>query len=104
MYAESLPDFIASHFGDALWAAMVYFGVRMLFVNKSLYWAMIASLIFCFAIEFSQLYQASWINGIRNTLVGGLVLGKGFVAADLVRYSVGVLISLGIDKILRRVA
>lgn len=97
-YSDSLPDFVAQHFGDALWASMIYFGVRLLFVNKSLFWTAGISLIFCFAIECSQLYQADWINGIRATRLGALILGKGFLTVDLVRYSVGIVISLGIDK------
>ena len=41
-------------------------------------------------MEFSQLYQAEWIDQIRATRVGGLVLGRGWVATDLICYAVGV--------------
>jgi len=97
-FAESLPVFVSSHFGDALWASMIYFGFRFLWVHTSLTRAFALSLIFCFAIEFSQLYQANWINDIRSTLLGGLILGKGFLAVDLIRYSAGILISVAIDR------
>ena len=36
---------------------------------------MAAALLFSYAIEFSQLYQAEWINALRHTALGGLVLG-----------------------------
>ncbi|GLX71144.1 DUF2809 domain-containing protein [Paenibacillus glycanilyticus] len=88
-YASILPNFVAEHFGDALWAAMIYFGMRTLFVRMSLLQTFLLSLGFCFAIECSQLYHASWINDIRSTLIGGLILGKGFLYVDLVRYSAG---------------
>ncbi|MBW7455674.1 DUF2809 domain-containing protein [Paenibacillus sepulcri] len=101
-YSETLPGFVSEHFGDALWAGMIYFGVRFLWVHKRLSWAFRVSLIFCFAIEFSQLYQADWINGIRSTLAGSLILGKGFLAVDLLRYSIGILVSCMIDAALRR--
>jgi hypothetical protein len=101
-YGDLLPEFIADHSGDVLWASMIYFGVRALFVKKSFYWAFGVGLAFCFAIEFSQLYQEEWINAIRATSLGALVLGKGFLAADLLRYSVGVAVSCGIDKLLNR--
>jgi len=99
-FADSLPKFVAEHFGDALWASMIYFGFRTVFVKKNLLWAAGASVIFCFGIEFSQLYQAAWINGIRSTFIGALVLGSGFLAVDLVRYSVGILFAVLIDRYL----
>ncbi|MEQ4482858.1 DUF2809 domain-containing protein [Cohnella silvisoli] len=77
---------------------MIYCGVRALLVNKRLIWAFGISILFCYCIEFSQLYQADWINGIRRTYVGSLVLGKGFLAVDLVRYSVGILLAFWIDR------
>ncbi|WP_330362501.1 ribosomal maturation YjgA family protein [[Clostridium] dakarense] len=46
----------------------------------------------------SQLYQANWINNIRATTLGGLVLGHGFLWEDLVSYSIGMLLGVVIDK------
>lgn len=97
-YGDSLPDPVAEHSGDVLWAGMIYFGVRMLFAQKSCSRAFGIALTFCFAIEISQLYQAEWINAIRATTLGALVLGKGFLAADLIRYSIGVAVSYGLDR------
>ncbi|MBO3283796.1 DUF2809 domain-containing protein [Paenibacillus sp. FSL M8-0228] len=98
VFSSRLPEFVANHFGDALWACMIYFGLRMLWVNRQLSVALWGSLLFCFAIEFSQMYQAPWINHIRATTLGGLVLGKGFLAADLIRYTVGIVVSWTLDQ------
>ncbi|WP_226001156.1 DUF2809 domain-containing protein [Paenibacillus sp. BJ-4] len=98
IFSSRLPEFVASHFGDALWACMIYFGLRMLWVDRQLSVALWGSLLFCFAIEFSQMYQAPWINHIRTTTLGGLVLGKGFLTADLIRYTVGIAISWVLDQ------
>ena len=65
-HIAGIPLFI----GDILWATMIYFGFRFLFVGKSTKFIVIASLLFCYAIEFSQLYQAPWINNIRHTVLG----------------------------------
>ncbi|WP_082198264.1 MULTISPECIES: DUF2809 domain-containing protein [Bacillales] len=97
-YADMLPVFVAEHAGDALWASMIYFGIRLLWVRKSLLWAALVGILFCFGIEFSQLYQAEWIQAIRSTFLGALVLGSGFLTIDLVRYSVGVAVSLLLDR------
>ncbi|WP_240420202.1 DUF2809 domain-containing protein [Paenibacillus periandrae] len=96
-FPEVLPVFIVEHAGDVCWASMIYFGFRFIFIDKPLIVAVIISLIFCFAVEFSQLYQADWINEIRHTFIGALILGQGFLKLDLVRYTVGVLLAVWID-------
>lgn len=103
-FSTRLPAFVVNHFGDALWACMIYFGLRMLWVNRQLSVALWGSLLFCFAIEFSQMYQAPWINHIRATTLGGLVLGKGFLTVDLIRYTVGIVISWALDQGYQRLA
>ena len=106
MYSSNLPPFIAQNAGDALWAMMVYFGFRFLLVQKSMRIAITLSLLFSFGIEFSQLYQSDWINQIRNTTIGALILGKGFLLIDLVRYTIGILLAAFVDllgvKVLRK--
>lgn len=94
-----LPSFVAQNAGDMLWAMMVYFGFRLLLVSKSTLTAIWLSFFFSFGIEFSQLYQEDWINQIRGTTLGALILGKGFLAEDLVRYTVGIIVASVLDKV-----
>lgn len=96
-YGNALPVFIADYSGDTLWAAMVYFGVRFLFPSSPVLKAAIGALLFSYCIEISQLYQADWINAVRNTTLGALVLGHGFLWTDLLCYTVGVLVSAMVD-------
>ncbi|MNB91932.1 hypothetical protein D3C75_390220 [compost metagenome] len=98
-YAEHLPSFAAAHLGDALWAAMVYFGFRLLLPGRPLALALALSVLFSFSIEFSQLYQAAWINGWRATLPGRLILGRGFLWIDLVRYTAGICTACALDRV-----
>lgn len=98
-FSHLLLLFIAENSGDVIWAMMVYFGFRFLLVRKSLITAIWLSFSFSFGIEFSQLYQAEWINQVRGTLLGGLVLGKGFLTVDLIRYTAGILIATVLDKL-----
>ncbi|MEJ8800487.1 ribosomal maturation YjgA family protein [Pontibacter sp. H249] len=97
VFSAHLPFFIANNAGDILWAGMLYFVFRGLFISRTLGWALVASLVFSFLIEFSQLYQADWLNSIRSTTLGALVLGKGFLAVDLLRYSFGVALAYFAD-------
>ncbi|WP_308161966.1 DUF2809 domain-containing protein [Bacillus sp. ISL-75] len=101
-YSPYLPLFLAENAGDALWAMMVYFGFRFLLARKHILQSILFSLLFSFSIEFSQLYQADWINQIRSTWFGALVLGKGFLTVDLIRYTVGILLASFLDQLIFR--
>jgi len=98
-WSLSLSPFVAQNAGDVLWAIMIYFGFRFLLVQKSTLTAILLSFLFSFSIEFSQLYQEDWINQIRATTLGALILGKGFLIEDLIRYTVGILIAAVLDKV-----
>lgn len=96
-YGDILPEFLAEYSGDTLWAAMVYFGLRFLFPSVSVLKAATISLLFSYCIEISQLYQADWVNSVRNTTFGALILGHGFLWSDMVCYTVGILLISIID-------
>jgi hypothetical protein len=48
------------------------------------------ALAFAWGVEFSQLYHAPWIDAVRATLPGRLVLGTTFNWPDLLAYALGV--------------
>lgn len=89
-FSYLLPEIINTYLGDAIWAAMIYVMMAFVFANKLPKQIAIFSLSFCYAIELSQLYHAPWINAIRNTTFGALVLGSGFLWSDLLAYALGV--------------
>ncbi|WP_268238257.1 ribosomal maturation YjgA family protein [Psychrobacillus lasiicapitis] len=99
-YSHELPPFIAENAGDVIWAMMVYYGLRFLLVRKRLVLAIWISFLFCYSIEFSQLYQGEWIKQIRATSLGALIFGKGFLTVDLFRYAVGILLAAFFDKVI----
>lgn len=98
-FANYLPTWNKLYLGDALWALMVFFIIGFLFASKSSLWVVLAALAFSYGIEFSQLYHATWIDAIRNTRLGGLVLGYGFLWSDLVCYTAGIGAGLFIDRL-----
>ena len=89
-----IPLFI----GDVLWALMVYFLFRFLFLSTRIRFVVTASLLFCYAIEFSQLYKAPWIENLRHTFLGHLILGSTFMWTDLICYTAGIIFGLLIDS------
>ncbi|MCD7035686.1 DUF2809 domain-containing protein [Metabacillus sp. GX 13764] len=97
-FSSALPGFLAENAGDVFWAMMVYFIFRFLLVKKKISFCLWASLLFSFGIEFSQLYQTDWANNLRSTVIGGLVFGRGFLIADLFRYTAGIVMAGLIDR------
>lgn len=85
----TLPPFLTKYSGDALWAVVVFFGFGFLFPKITTARLFAISLAFAWAIEFSQLYHAPWIDSIRAARLGHLVLGSTFNWPDLAAYAVG---------------
>ena len=100
-YSRVLPEFLASYAGDTLWALTAFLGVGMLFRRWSTLRVCVTALLFAFAIELSQLYHSPWVDQIRRTMVGGFVLGYGFLWSDLLCYVVGISIGCTLDMQLK---
>ncbi|ASI78192.1 DUF2809 domain-containing protein [Bacillus cereus group sp. Bc002] len=99
-FAFALPALLNDYLGDALWALMIFIGFGFLFPKIEMKKLALISLMFCYGIEVSQLYHAEWIDSIRATTLGGLVLGYGFLWSDLVAYTIGVGIGFLFELIL----
>lgn len=89
-YGSYLPPFIATYAGDTLWALLVFLGGSALMPRLRLSYRAGMAVVFAFFIELSQLYHAPWIDRLRDTTLGGLVLGFGFLWSDLLCYLVGI--------------
>ena len=85
-----LSPFMSKYGGDALWALLVFFGFGFVFNRISTLRLSGISLCFAWAIEFSQIYHAPWLDAIRATRPGHLVLGSTFNWPDLPAYAFGI--------------
>ncbi|MDQ3393767.1 MAG: DUF2809 domain-containing protein [Bacteroidota bacterium] len=101
-YGMHLPEIVAVFTGDILWAVMIYFIIGFIFRIMHPFKVAIFALLFCFLIELSQLYQASWIINIRKTTIGALLLGQGFLWSDLICYSLGIMLGYLLEVYLLR--
>ncbi len=99
-YSRYLPWWLAKNLGDALYATMVFWGFGVLAPRATTSRVALAAVAFCFAIELSQLYHARWIDAVRETTPGRLVLGQGFHAFDLVCYVAGVGLAVALERML----
>jgi hypothetical protein len=88
-FGHSLPGFVAAYAGDTLWALAAFLGIGLLLPTVSTWRVAALAMSFSVMIEVSQLYHAPWIDSIRGTTLGGLVLGFDFVWGDLACYAVG---------------
>jgi hypothetical protein len=93
-----LPAVIATYGGDTLYATLSFFLATLLWPSWPTWRLASVALGFCYLIELSQLYQAPWLDALRGTLPGRLVLGAGFRWDDLLCYAVGVLLAATIDS------
>ena len=100
--ADWLPGSVALYSGDMLWALLVYCVVGVVWPAWSARELVAASLLLTFLLESSQLYRAPWLNALRATRLGGLILGYSFLWSDLACYTVGIGIGYGFDTRWRR--
>ncbi len=97
-----IPDIIDLFLGDFLWAMMIYFIMRTIFINFSLKKSSVFGILFCFFIEITQLYHSAWIDEVRKTTLGGLILGYGFLWSDLAAYLFGVCFGAAFDGLINK--
>lgn len=101
-YRGQLPAFLAEYAGDTLWALMVFLLVSTLLAGRPILVRAAITLALAFLVEISQLYHAPWIDSIRQTTLGGLVLGFGFLWTDLACYTVGIFLGIVIEWLILR--
>lgn len=89
----ALPSWV----GDLLWATMVFFVVSILGPDLDRRSRAAIALTVSWLVELTQLVHADWIDRVRATTVGHLVLGQGFDWADLVAYAAGVGFAVLVD-------
>jgi hypothetical protein len=89
-FAPYLPGVVAAYAGDTLWALVAFLGIGLALPRASSWTIGLLAMAFSVLIEVSQLYHAPWIDSIRHTTLGGLILGYGFLWGDLACYAMGV--------------
>jgi Protein of unknown function (DUF2809) len=73
------PASLGKYPGDALWALMVFLLWAIILPGSSTQRLAAYALLTSYVDEFSQIYQAPWINGIRATTIGHLILWIRFL-------------------------
>jgi hypothetical protein len=84
-----LPSSLGKYPGDALWTLMMLTALGVIRPAWRIRRLAGSALLISYAVEFSQLYHAPWIDAVRATTLGHLVLGSAFSWRDLLAYTVG---------------
>ena len=104
-HPQWFPFLIAKYGGDTIWAGMFLFFMRIFFSRMKLWKLALICYVLGVADELLQLYHAPWIESIRQTRIGGLILGFGFLWSDIICYAVGIVIAylmiIVIEKLIR---
>ena len=101
-FALALPTLVAAYAGDTLWALLVFWLLGFCCPHWPSRRVAGYALLFAVAIETSQLYHAPWLDALRRTTLGSLVLGHGFLWSDLLCYGVGIAAGLGCELMAAR--
>ena len=102
-FARSWPALLTKAAGDALWTTAVFMLLRVCFPRLTTARLATVALAVSTVVEFTQLYHAPWIEAVRATWLGGIALGHGFHATDLVWYALGTFLGIGLDRLVRPV-
>lgn len=89
------PDFM--WVGDVFYGLLIFFIIGFLYPNLTKLVVGLTAFTICCLIECSQLYQAEWIILVRETKMGSLILGHGFLWSDIFAYLGGVLLGIWIE-------
>ena len=98
-FGTSLPTFVATYAGDTLWALTVFLVAGALSPRARMSRRAAIALAVSHGVEISQLYHAPWIDALRLTALGGLMLGFGFLWSDLACYTVGVAAGVLLERV-----
>jgi hypothetical protein len=101
-FHDRLPAFIGEYAPDTLWALAVFLLCRLVLPRASTLRCAIIATLFSVLIEVSQVYHAPWIDAVRRTTPGGLILGYGFLWSDIACYLAGVGMGAALDIRLNR--
>ena len=89
-FGHLLPGVVSTYAGDILWATAAFLGFGLALPRASTWAVALLAMSFSVLVEVGQRYHAPWIDSIRRTSLGGLVLGFDFVWSDLACYAAGV--------------
>jgi hypothetical protein len=94
-----LPPLPGKYTGDALYALMAFCLAGVLAPRHSTVVVASLALGWCTAVEVLQLVHTPWIDAVRATTLGHLVLGAHFGWLDLLAFLPGIAIGVVVERL-----
>ncbi|AMA59687.1 ribosomal maturation YjgA family protein [Bradyrhizobium sp. CCGE-LA001] len=94
-----LPAFVVKYGGSLLWATMVFLLVGVMLPRLARTQIAAIAVVIAVVVEFSRLVHTPWLDAFRLTMAGALLLGLIFSLWNLVAYAVGIVLGIGIDRL-----
>jgi hypothetical protein len=98
-YSLHLPFVVVKYGGSALWAAMVYVLVALVFSDRRPVHIAAVAIVVAVGVEFLRLFHTPWLDEFRLTLTGALLLGRIFSLWNIVAYAVGIAAAFALDVV-----
>jgi len=92
-----LPPIIAKYTGSIIWGGMVYFAWAVVRPEQRRSRRAIIAVIIAVTVEFSQLLHTGWLDAVRRTTIGVLLIGRFFSWWDIVSYLIGIAIAVMLE-------
>jgi hypothetical protein len=96
-YALAHPSSPFDFVGDALWALVVFSMVGLFFPTMSTWHATAWAFLIPSLFELGERYQLPWLEPLRGTSLGLVVLGTEFVRLDFACYAAGALVGMSVE-------
>jgi hypothetical protein len=103
-FGRFLPRFVAAYAGDTLWALAAFLTLGLIRPRAPTGRVAAAALAVAALVEVGQLHKPPWLEAIRRTTLGGLLLGFDFAPSDLACYAAGVALGAAGEALWRRSA
>lgn len=98
-----LADWVTLYAGDVAYGALFFVLCCAARPMLSTQRAWLSAVVMTELIELSQLYHAPWLDELRATRTGGLLLGHVFLWSDVVCVALGATLAAGVDLACTRV-
>jgi hypothetical protein len=92
---------IRPYIGDLLVVILIYSFVKA-FLNTPVFKTAVGVLIFSYAVEVTQYFKLVEVLGLGRSAMARIILGSSFEWIDMLAYTVGILIVLGVEKLVTK--
>ena len=94
-------DFIRPYVGDFFVVMLLYTLIKSFWDGTTIPTALFV-LVYSYLLEYTQYLHLSEHLGVENSWVGRLILGNYFAWGDLVAYTAGIIVVIGLEALMEK--